>query len=151
MDALPEEITKELAGLQDEVPAEAFINMRRVIERELGGQLFERLVTIQEVPLAAASLGQVHRATLTSLASGEAPAAQLEVVIKVQRPNIETLIATDLEALRTVGRWLNRWPPIRRRANIPSLLEEFTRVLYQETGLPRGRQERRDVRQQPGP
>jgi predicted unusual protein kinase regulating ubiquinone biosynthesis (AarF/ABC1/UbiB family) len=132
VDVLPEEITKELAGLQDEVPAEAFVNIRRVIERELGSQLFERLVTIQEVPLAAASLGQVHRATLTALASGQTPADQLKVVIKVQRPNIETLIATDLEALRTVGRWLNRWPPIRRRANIPSLLEEFTRVLYQE-------------------
>lgn len=132
VDVLPEEITKELAGLQDEVPAEAFVNIRRVIERELGSQLFERLVTIQEVPLAAASLGQVHRATLTALASGQTPADQLKVVIKVQRPNIETLIATDLEALRAVGRWLNRWPPIRRRANIPSLLEEFTRVLYQE-------------------
>jgi predicted unusual protein kinase regulating ubiquinone biosynthesis (AarF/ABC1/UbiB family) len=132
VDVLPEEITKELAGLQDEVPAEAFISIRRVIERELGSQLFERLVTIQEVPLAAASLGQVHRATLTSLPSGETPTHQHKVVIKVQRPNIETLIATDLEALRTVGRWLNRWPPIRRRANIPSLLEEFTRVLYQE-------------------
>jgi predicted unusual protein kinase regulating ubiquinone biosynthesis (AarF/ABC1/UbiB family) len=54
------------------------------------------------------------------------------VVVKVQRPNIEVLIATDLAALRTVGRWLQRWPPIRRRADIPTLLAEFTRVLYEE-------------------
>jgi predicted unusual protein kinase regulating ubiquinone biosynthesis (AarF/ABC1/UbiB family) len=83
------------------------------------------------VPLAAASLGQVHRATLVTIGA-DATEERTPVVIKVQRPNIEALIATDLAALRTVGRWLNRWPPIRRRANIPSLLDEFTRVLYQE-------------------
>ena len=53
-------------------------------------------------------------------------------MVKVQRPNIENIIATDLAALRTVGRWLNYYPPIRKRANVPALLEEFTRTLYEE-------------------
>ena len=133
VDVLPEEITSELAGLQDEVPPERFADIRAVIDRELGGQLSRSLADISEVPLAAASLGQVHRATLVTVgADANATEERSHVVIKVQRPNIEALIATDLAALRTVGRWLNRWPPIRRRANIPSLLDEFTRVLYQE-------------------
>ena len=131
VDVLPEEITSELAGLQDEVPPEPFADTRDVIDRELGGQLSRSLADVGEVPLAAASLGQVHRATLVTVRA-DATEERSHVVIKVQRPNIEALIATDLAALRTVGRWLNRWPPIRRRADISSLLDEFTRVLYQE-------------------
>jgi predicted unusual protein kinase regulating ubiquinone biosynthesis (AarF/ABC1/UbiB family) len=132
VDVLPEEITTELAGLQDEVPPEPFIEIRRVIERELGDQPFQRLVNISDAPLAAASLGQVHRATLAAGPSNAEVGEPLRVVIKVQRPNIETLIATDLAALRTVGRWLHRWRPISRRANIPGLLDEFGSVLHQE-------------------
>jgi predicted unusual protein kinase regulating ubiquinone biosynthesis (AarF/ABC1/UbiB family) len=148
VDVLPEEVTSELAGLQDEVPPEQFAAVRAVIERELRGQLSQKFAVIEEVPLAAASLGQVHRATLVrpavaepnaesdapggprqDTAAGEDP---LHVVIKVQRPNVEALIATDLAALNTVGKWLHRWPPVRRRADIPSLLAEFTRVLHEE-------------------
>jgi predicted unusual protein kinase regulating ubiquinone biosynthesis (AarF/ABC1/UbiB family) len=54
------------------------------------------------------------------------------VVVKVQRPNIESLVATDLAALRTVGDWLKRYRPISRRADVPALLNEFTRILLEE-------------------
>ena len=54
------------------------------------------------------------------------------VVVKIQRPNIENIIATDLAAIKTVGGWIKRYPPIRKRANIPSLIGEFTRTLYEE-------------------
>jgi predicted unusual protein kinase regulating ubiquinone biosynthesis (AarF/ABC1/UbiB family) len=54
------------------------------------------------------------------------------VVVKIQRPNIETIIATDLAALRTVGFWLKRYQPISKRVDVPALLAEFTRVLYEE-------------------
>ncbi len=128
-DVLPEVVTSELAGLQDEVPPERFDDIRREAETELGAPLLERYLTFDETPLAAASLGQVHRATLPPAEAGAEPA---RVVVKVQRPNVELLIATDLEALRTVGNWLRRYPPIRRRADVPALLAEFTRVLYEE-------------------
>jgi predicted unusual protein kinase regulating ubiquinone biosynthesis (AarF/ABC1/UbiB family) len=129
LDVLPEVVTHELAGLQDEVPPERFDDIRRVAETELGAPLGERYLTFDETPLAAASLGQVHRATLPPAEAGGEPA---RVVVKVQRPNVELLIATDLSALRTVGNWLRRYPPIRRRADVPALLAEFTRVLYEE-------------------
>jgi predicted unusual protein kinase regulating ubiquinone biosynthesis (AarF/ABC1/UbiB family) len=129
VDVLPEEITSGLTSLQDEVPPEPFARIREVIVGELGPGPFGELTHIDEAPLAAASLGQVHRATLDAAAAGEGP---VRVVIKVQRPDIEVIIATDLAALGAVGRWLNHWPPIRRRADIPSLLTEFTRVLYEE-------------------
>ncbi len=125
LDVLPEEITSELADLQDEVPPENFADIRRVTESELGAPLSEKFAEFDEVPLAAASLGQAHRARLRD-ASGSA------VVVKIQRPNIETIIATDLAALRTVGRWLSRYPPIRKRADVMALLAEFTRILQEE-------------------
>jgi predicted unusual protein kinase regulating ubiquinone biosynthesis (AarF/ABC1/UbiB family) len=141
VDVLPEEITSELAGLQDEVPPEPFAILRGVIDRDLPDQSVRRLIMIDEQPLAAASLGQVHRATLVKADAPPSDVAPngtgasnepLNVVIKIQRPNIEALIATDLAALTTVGRWVNKFPPVRRRADIPSLLSEFTRVLYEE-------------------
>jgi predicted unusual protein kinase regulating ubiquinone biosynthesis (AarF/ABC1/UbiB family) len=137
LDVLPEEITSELAGLQDEVPAENFADIRRVAEAELGAPLASKYAAFDEAPLAAASLGQAHRARLPrppapSPASGRGGAGGEAVVVKVQRPNIEALIATDLAALRTVGGWLQRYPPIRKRADVPALLAEFTRILSEE-------------------
>lgn len=128
-DILPTEITVELAGLQDEVPPEDFQDIRRLAESELGGSLEELFIRVDETPLAAASLGQVHRAWLPC--PDEQDCTE-DVIIKVQRPNIEVIIATDLRALKTVGRWINHHGPIRRRANIPQLLEEFTEILHGE-------------------
>ena len=122
VDLLPVEVTQELANLQDEVPPEPLAAILTVIEKELGlvDQLFEFFD--QEVQ-AAASLGQVHRARLIG---GE------QVVVKVQRPGIETLIDVDLGAVRTVARWVGRYPPIRRRMDLLALLDEFARTLYEE-------------------
>jgi predicted unusual protein kinase regulating ubiquinone biosynthesis (AarF/ABC1/UbiB family) len=130
-DVLPPEITSELAGLQDEVPAERFEDIRKVAEAELQAPLSARFASFDETPLAAASLGQVHRARLPPAVPGASPVPEA-VVVKVLRPHIEEIIETDLAALRTVGRWLARYPPIRRRANIPALLDELTRSLHEE-------------------
>jgi predicted unusual protein kinase regulating ubiquinone biosynthesis (AarF/ABC1/UbiB family) len=126
LDILPEEITSELAGLQDEVPPEDFADVQRVAEAELGTSLALVFAEFDETPLAAASLGQAHRAKVQR-EDGLQP-----VVVKIQRLNIERLIATDLAALRTVGNWLKRYPPVRKRADVPALLAEFTRILYAE-------------------
>jgi len=144
VDVLPAEFTDELKELQDEVPAENFSEIRKVAESEFGMPLEEKFAAFEETPLAAASLGQVHRACLhkntnRSLIDQEREPeySQTEdwvadVVVKIQRPRIEQLIETDLAALRTVGGWLHRYRPIRRRANVPALLSEFTRILFQE-------------------
>ena len=131
LDVLPIEITNELANLQDEVPAEEFDAILRVIETELGATLGKKFAHFDEIPMAAASLGQVHQAKLIHPTESNSQALT-DVVIKVQRPDIERLVATDLAALRTVSKWLHRYPPIRKRANVPLLLEEFARVLYEE-------------------
>ncbi len=132
LDILPPEITAELSGLQDEVPPEAFDAVRRLAEAELGATLAERFETFETVPLAAASLGQVHRATLRAKDVESQPDAFCAVVVKIQRPHIEELINVDLAALRVVGRWLHQYPPIRRRADVPALLAEFSRSLNEE-------------------
>jgi predicted unusual protein kinase regulating ubiquinone biosynthesis (AarF/ABC1/UbiB family) len=127
VDVLPPEFTQELAGLQDEVPAEAFDAIRQQTEAELGGTLREKYAAFETTPLAAASLGQVYRAQLQ-----EEDGSQRNVVVKVQRPNIEAIINTDLAALRRVSKWVQWYGPINRRINLPALLDEFTRVLYEE-------------------
>jgi predicted unusual protein kinase regulating ubiquinone biosynthesis (AarF/ABC1/UbiB family) len=130
VDVLPEEVTLELAGLQDEIPPAPFAAMRAMVEAEFGQPLAALYADFSAEPLAAASLGQAHLATLLPEAARELGFAS--VVVKVQRPHIEEIIATDLAALNTVGRWLMRYGPIRRRADVPGLLAEFTSILYEE-------------------
>jgi predicted unusual protein kinase regulating ubiquinone biosynthesis (AarF/ABC1/UbiB family) len=141
VDVLPSVITGELTGLQDEVPEEDFRDIRALVENEFGAPIEEKFIAFDNAPEAAASLGQVHRARVSVEAADFAGlrGAQedshdniLEVVVKVQRPDIETIIATDLAALRTVGNWLKRYPPVKRRADVPALLAEFSRILYEE-------------------
>ena len=123
LDILPETITSELAGLQDEVDPEPFEAMRDVVEGEFGVPIEDRFASFDPQPLASASLGQVHRATLPS---GES------VVVKIQRPDIHDLIRVDLAALTRVIGWLKRYPPITRRANLDALMTEFSRTLWEE-------------------
>ena len=136
VDVMPPEITRELEGLQDEVAAESFEDIRRLAETELGATLESRYAFFDPAPLAAASLGQVHTARLHGSSTdggGEGNSGEVvNVVVKVQRPNIEKVIATDLSALRRVGRWLRWYKPISKRADIPALLDEFSRTLYEE-------------------
>ena len=127
VDVLPIEVTQELQGLQDEVPPADSEQVFALLREQLG-DLNRRFVNIERQPLAAASLGQVYRARLRP--AGEAEVAR--VVVKVQRPGIEDLVRTDLAALRVVARWTMRYKPIRKRANVPALLEEFARTLWQE-------------------
>lgn len=129
VDVLPLEITEELQGLQDEVPAEDPGRVLAVLQQELG-DLDVRFARVEERPLAAASLGQAHRAWLRP--SSAADNLGEPVIIKVQRPNIEQLVQTDLAALSVVARWVMNYRPIGRRADVPQLLEEFAKTLWEE-------------------
>jgi predicted unusual protein kinase regulating ubiquinone biosynthesis (AarF/ABC1/UbiB family) len=130
LDVLPEEITDELSGLQDEVPAERFDAIRKLAEAELGAPLESVFEHFDPDPLAAASLGQVHRARLLL------EAAQLEgyrdVVVKIQRPFIEQLVDVDFLALHRVAGWLMHYQPIRKRVDVPALVRELEATVRQE-------------------
>ncbi len=128
LDVLPPEITDTLADLQDEVPAETFEDIRQLAEKELGASLAQTFDWFDAEPLAAASLGQVHRARLKV----EEEAGFRDVVVKVQRPHIASIVDVDLAALRRVGAWLMRYRPIREHADVPTLLREFSDTVREE-------------------
>jgi len=123
LDVLPPEITKELEGLQDEVPPVPFPAIRALAEAELGVSLERAFSFIDETPLAAASLGQVHRARLSE--QDAADTGLLDVVVKIQRPGIDKIVDVDLSALRRVGGWLSHVRLVSDRVDMPALVEEF--------------------------
>ncbi len=130
LDVLPLEVTQELSGLQDEVPAEDFAAIRQLAEAEFGAPLEEKFERFEPEPLAAASLGQVHRARLGQDVS--ATDGYSDVVVKIQRPFIDQLIDVDFSALRRFGGWLMRYEPIRRRVDVPALIEELSDTVHRE-------------------
>jgi len=130
LDILPPEITSELEGLQDEVTAESFDRIRAQTEAELGMPLDLAYASFEPVPIAAASLGQAHRATLSPGLAADL--GLTDVVVKVQRPGIEDIVAVDLAALRRVARWLSRVRLISTRADAPALVEEFATTSLEE-------------------
>lgn len=130
LDVLPPEITRELEGLQDEVPAVPFADIRALVEAELGVPLETAYASVDTEPLAAASLGQVHRAVLSDQ---DAELSGLHrVIIKVQRPGIANIVDVDLRALERVAGWLNRVSLINRRADVPALMREFSVTCLEE-------------------
>ena len=101
-DALPEQAKGMLQGLQKDAPPMAFELVRRVIEEELGADLGAHFKNLEETPLAAASIGQVHRARLVDGA---------DVVVKVQYPGVDTAIEADLVALERMGKVIAPFSP----------------------------------------
>ncbi|WP_173923122.1 AarF/ABC1/UbiB kinase family protein [Agromyces sp. Marseille-P2726] len=130
LDVLPPEITRELAGLQDEVPPVPFDAIRRLAEAELGVRLERAYAEFDPTPLAAASLGQAHRARLSPLDAADV--GYDEAVVKVQRPGIETIVDVDLSALRRVAGWLSRVGFVARHVDVPALVEEFAATSLEE-------------------
>jgi predicted unusual protein kinase regulating ubiquinone biosynthesis (AarF/ABC1/UbiB family) len=130
LDVLPPEITKELEGLQDEVPPVPFDAIRTLAEAELGVPLERAYSFVDPTPLAAASLGQAHRARLSD-ADAEDTGLR-DVVIKIQRPGIDQIVDVDLRALRRVGGWLSRIRLVSDRVDAPALVEEFAATSLEE-------------------
>ncbi|MEI7645963.1 MAG: AarF/UbiB family protein [Chloroflexales bacterium] len=122
-DIVPQEVRRELIGLQDEVPPASPSHVLEVILEELGAPPAQIFQSFDPHAVAAASLGQVHFAILKN---------GREVAVKVQRPYIDKIVEVDLSAVSWVVRLIKNYPPIRRRADLDALLAEFGRVLVQE-------------------
>lgn len=130
LDVLPPEITTELAGLQDEVPPAPFAAILPLAEAELAVPLERAFASFDEAPLAAASLGQAHRARL---AEPDAAAGGFEsVVVKVQRPGIKAIVDVDLAALRRVAGWLSHLRVVSDHADPRALVAEFAKTSLEE-------------------
>jgi len=146
VDLIPPQIIVELQDLQDAVPPERASVMLPVIERELGKPAPELFDEFDPLPIAAASFGQVYLATLhaplepqgPALANGHGPShtgsssPARRVVVKVQRPHMEQIVATDLHSLKIIAGWLRHYKPISRRANLKALIKEFSDVVFEE-------------------
>ncbi|MDR1512090.1 MAG: hypothetical protein LBS56_01210 [Propionibacteriaceae bacterium] len=123
IDFLPKPYIDELGALQDAVPPVDSATAVRVVERELGRPVGELFATFDRAPLAAASLGQVHRATLRT---GEA------VAVKIQRPGIDGLIETDLKSLRAIVRLLGRFTKVGRFVDLAEFSRDFETTFRDE-------------------
>ena len=121
-DILPAGWVEELTALQDSVPAFGFDRVQTMLEEELGQRCAE-VIDLDPEPLGAASLAQVHRA---SLRSGR------QVVLKVQRPGLEALFRLDLEVMQQVAAVLQRHPSWGRGRDWPAMARECRRVLLRE-------------------
>ncbi|WP_316302182.1 ABC1 kinase family protein [Clavibacter michiganensis] len=130
LDVLPPEITAELEDLQDEVPAVPFPEIRALAERELGMPLADAFAWVDETPVAAASLGQAHRAILGPIDSADT--GLTGAVIKVQRPGIDDVVRIELAALRRIGGWLTHVRLVSDRVDAPALVEEFAETSLEE-------------------
>ena len=123
-DLLPLAYVKQLATLQDNVPAYPTADAFARIEAELGRSLHELYPEIDSEPIAAASLGQVYRARLKT---GE------EVAVKVQRPDLEATISFDVAILFRLVKLTNRFfPKANENADWEGMLREFHTTIFEE-------------------
>jgi ubiquinone biosynthesis protein len=125
-DVLPLDVIAELRKLQDAVPPVGFDAIRQQVERSLGAPLGDLFESVDESPLAAGSIAQVHRARL------RADPASLDVVVKVQRPGIVQTIASDLDLLHTFAALVERAIPESRIYSPVGLVQQFDRAISSE-------------------
>lgn len=127
-DLLPDEAIAVLTSLQDEVPPAPFEHVVSIIESETGKRVEEIFSVLERKCTAAASLGQVHKATL--LATGET------VAVKIQRPNTDQLVRMDLSTLKFVIRVINLFVDTTGFIDLMGIYREFKRTTYEEIDYP---------------
>ncbi|MCH9056321.1 AarF/ABC1/UbiB kinase family protein [Synechococcus sp. PCC 6716] len=122
-DLFPTEYVEELSKLQDRVPAFSYDLVEKIIYEDFGRRIPELFRSFDPIPMAAASLGQVHKAQLVS---GE------EVVVKVQRPGLRQLFDIDLAILKGITRYFQNHPKWGQGRDWMGIYEECCRILYEE-------------------
>jgi predicted unusual protein kinase regulating ubiquinone biosynthesis (AarF/ABC1/UbiB family) len=122
-DLLPEAYCDALARLQDDVEPFPFAEVEPIVTAEVGLRMSKAFAEFEATPIAAASLGQVHRAKLRD---------GREVAVKVQRPGIRKTIADDLDALEQVADWIDEHTEFGRRHKLRAMLDEFRKSLVRE-------------------
>ena len=133
-DLLPPDIALELAKLQDQVPPFPGALARAEIERALGKSVDELFDAFDPVPLASASVAQVHAARLKPV-SPETPG--LDIIIKVLRPGIEHAIRRDVDLMHMLAGYAERWVPEARRLKPREVVREYEGVIFDELDLMR--------------
>jgi ubiquinone biosynthesis protein len=123
-DLLPEEYISEFSKLTDSVPSFSFKEVLGILKEELVRDPFEIFESIDETPMAAASIAQVHRAVIKD--SGQ------QVVIKVQRPDILATIQGDIQVLHVLASSLEKVREDFRLMNLSAMVKEFQRTIYEE-------------------
>ena len=123
-DLLPRELLEELRKLQDEVPPEDFPEMKKVLEKNFDRPLDQIFSEIEEIPIAAASLAQVHRAVLRENGS--------EVALKIQRPGITETIKMDFDILERIAVRLDGRIESLKVYNLPQLVQRIRKLMLQE-------------------
>jgi ubiquinone biosynthesis protein len=123
-DIFPEAYIEEFSKLTDQVPAFAFEDVQRIIEKDLGQSADFIFSEIEQKPMAAASISQVHRATIKE--TGQ------RIVIKIQRPRIAKTIQLDIQILRRVAGALEGLREDFRLMNPAGIIEEFQRSIHEE-------------------
>jgi predicted unusual protein kinase regulating ubiquinone biosynthesis (AarF/ABC1/UbiB family) len=123
VDFFPPIYTEALSQLQDRVPAFSDLAAIGIIEAELGASISTLFAEFDRVPIAAASLGQVHRAKLRTGA---------QVVIKVQRPGLRRLFELDFQVIEKLLWWIDRLLPKKRSIELRAIYQEFFTLLFQE-------------------
>jgi ubiquinone biosynthesis protein len=119
----PSELVAEFIKCRDQVPAEEFHIVREVVEQDLGAPLEAVFSSFDRVPIAAASIAQVHGATLRD---------GTDVVVKVQRPSVDELVHQDLKVMAWLAPYLVGRIPITALANPPALVEVFAHTISEE-------------------
>ncbi|MDG1367455.1 MAG: AarF/UbiB family protein [Acidimicrobiales bacterium] len=119
----PAEFVAEFTRCRDQVPAESFASVRRVVESDLGATLESTFAEFAREPIAAASIAQVHAATLHD---------GTKVVVKVQRPTVDELVHKDLQVMAWLSPYLVGRIPVASLANPPALVEVFAHTINEE-------------------
>ncbi|MGH9047710.1 MAG: ABC1 kinase family protein [Acidimicrobiales bacterium] len=119
----PEELVAEFRLCRDQVPAERFSVVKRIVEADLGKPLSELFAFFDPVPIAAASIAQVHAARLCS---------GVDVVVKVQRPQIRAVVRRDLAVMSWLAPMLVGRIPVAALANPPALVDVFAETITEE-------------------